>query len=84
MIYNDPYINNMTCKKISPDNIGQLTWLPDTCAYRLVAEKKDLKWWHPLVSGDPNTVHHARISVRGVAVSEKNVHPDDMEKFIIT
>lgn len=83
-IYNDPYINNQKCKKISPNNIRHLTWLPETCAYRLVAEKKDLKWWHPLVSGDPDTVHLAGISVRSIAVPEENVHPDDMEEFIIS
>lgn len=83
-IYNDPYINNLTCRKISPDNIRQLTWLPETCAYRLIAEKKDLAWWHPLVSGDPDTVHLASVSVRGIAVPEENVHPDDMEEFIIS
>jgi len=59
------------CVRLSPDNVADLKWLPPTCGYRLVAQGRDLYWWHPLVSGDPNTVHAAGISVRGrVAISE--------------
>lgn len=66
------------CVKLTPKLITQLNWLPVTCAYRLVEEKRDLFWWHPLVSGDPNSVHEAGISVRGKAVSEDDV--DDIEQ----
>jgi len=58
------------CLSLNPRRVGRLKWLPSTCAYRLVAEGKDLYWWHPLVSGDPETVHQAGISLRGRAVSE--------------
>jgi uncharacterized cysteine cluster protein YcgN (CxxCxxCC family) len=53
------------CVKLTPKNVPKLDWLPHTCAYRLVSEGKDLQWWHPLVSGDPDTVHVAKVSVRG-------------------
>jgi uncharacterized protein len=53
------------CVQLTPDSVRGLTWLPPTCAYRLLAEGRDLYWWHPLVSGDPETPHVAGISVRG-------------------
>jgi uncharacterized cysteine cluster protein YcgN (CxxCxxCC family) len=53
------------CLRLTPDEVRTLSWLPPTCAYRLVAEGKDLPWWHPLVSGNPETVHEAGVSVRG-------------------
>lgn len=63
------------CVRLTPQALDDIDWLPPTCAYRRVAEGKDLAWWHPLVSGDPETVHVAGISVRGRAVSEKRAGP---------
>ena len=61
------------CVRLTPEAVRTLTWLPPTCAYRLVAEGRDLYWWHPLVSGDPQSVHAAGMSVRGrVAGPEEN------------
>ncbi|TDR88948.1 YcgN family cysteine cluster protein [Enterovirga rhinocerotis] len=53
------------CVKLTPKKVAGISWLPRTCAYRLVAEGQDLAWWHPLVSGNPETVHLAGISVQG-------------------
>ena len=44
-----------TCFQLNPETVRNLTWLPSTCAYRLIANGEDLLWWHPLVSGDPET-----------------------------
>ncbi|MGE0724331.1 MAG: YcgN family cysteine cluster protein [Alphaproteobacteria bacterium] len=65
------------CVKLTARNVRKLRWIPPTCAYRLVAEGKDLYWWHPLVSGDPETVHQAGISVRGRVVSEREVPEEE-------
>ena len=59
------------CIILSAENIKNLSWMPATCAYRLIAEKKELAWWHPLISGDPKTVHKAGISVRGRVIPEQ-------------
>ena len=73
------------CVTLSPRNINRISWLPPTCAYRLVADGKDLYWWHPLVSGDPETVHQAGVSVRGkVADSEENVPDSKLEDYIVS
>jgi uncharacterized cysteine cluster protein YcgN (CxxCxxCC family) len=71
------------CLRLTPQNIRKTTALPKTCAYRLVAEGRDLYWWHPLVSGDPETVHEAGISMRGRVVSETEVKPRDVDDHII-
>ena len=71
------------CGDLNAGNVRQTTWLPSTCGYRVIAEGRDLAWWHPLISGDPNTVHQAGISVRGFAMSEAKVKPDNYERYII-
>ncbi|HVY20453.1 MAG TPA: YcgN family cysteine cluster protein [Bauldia sp.] len=71
------------CQALNAENVPTLTWLPPTCGYRLVAEGRDLYWWHPLVSGDPETVHSAGISVRGKTKNEEGVVIEDYEDFVV-
>lgn len=53
------------CVRLTPDVVAGLSWLPPTCAYRLLSEGEDLPAWHPLLTGTPDSVHEAGISVRG-------------------
>ena len=72
------------CVRLTARNIRRITWLPPTCGYVLVAQGKDLPWWHPLVSGSRETVHEAGISVRGrVAANEKDVPDAKLEEYIV-
>jgi uncharacterized cysteine cluster protein YcgN (CxxCxxCC family) len=70
------------CIQLTPALARSVDWLPSSCAYRLLAEGHDLYWWHPLVSGDPETVHLAGVSARGRAVPEGRGH--DLEDRIVT
>jgi len=69
------------CIKLTRDNLPTFEWLPPTCAYRLLAEGKDLPKWHPLLAGSKAAMHGERISVRHIAVRESEVR--DWEDHIM-
>lgn len=72
------------CVRLTPQEVRRIRWLPPTCGYRLIAEGRDLPWWHPLVSGDPETVHLAGVSVRGrVGADEDDVQDENSVDFIV-
>lgn len=63
------------CIKLTPWNVEGLAWMPGSCAYRRLWEGKPLPRWHPLLTGDPESVHRAGVSIRRQTVSEA-VLPD--------
>ncbi|WP_211225051.1 YcgN family cysteine cluster protein [Oceanobacter kriegii] len=71
------------CVWLTPEQASEFFWLPDTCAYRLLAEGKPLFDWHPLISGDPTTVHSAGISIANKGVPDDQVPEEDWEDHII-
>jgi uncharacterized cysteine cluster protein YcgN (CxxCxxCC family) len=72
------------CIQVTPQVAREEKWLPASCAYRLLAEGKPLFDWHPLISGDPMSVHTAGVSVKNKTIDEQYVHPDELEEHIIT
>ena len=71
------------CTKMTQQNISQYNWLPKSCAYRLLDEGKRLPDWHPLISGDPQTVLRAGISAVGRIVSEEGIADEDAVNYIV-
>lgn len=71
------------CISLDKQNIHELDYMPATCAYRLLANGKKLFDWHPLISGSPESVHKANISVQNKVVSEEFYTDDDLEDHII-
>jgi uncharacterized cysteine cluster protein YcgN (CxxCxxCC family) len=69
---------------ITPDSNEQFDWLPLSCAYRRLFEGRSLEWWHPLVSGNTETVHNAGVSVCKRSVNEETVSQAELEDHIIS
>lgn len=83
-VYNERTKLVPDCLELSIDNVDQLYWMPQSCAYRLLAEGGTLPEWHPLVSGKQTSVHEAGIDICGFAISEDEVESeDDLEAYII-
>ena len=71
------------CIRVTPEVARTEKWLPDSCAYRLLAEGKPLFDWHPLISGDPDSVRQAGISIRDRVISEEFVHSDELPEHLV-
>ena len=72
------------CISLSPKNLdSHLYWMPETCAYKLLRQGKPLYDWHPLISGDPQSVHDARVSMQSRTLPEFEISEGDWEDHII-
>jgi uncharacterized protein len=70
------------CVTLTAKNVSELGWLPESCAYRRLDEGLGLSWWHPLVSGDPETVKQAGISVENEAYTEEGITVEELVHHI--
>lgn len=80
--YNDRKKHVPDCVLLTPDNLSMLSWMPKSCAYRLVHENKNLPKWHPLITGKPDSTRLAGHSVAGRVVPEATVTEDDLTDHI--
>jgi len=80
-VYGDRSKIEPDCNTLSPKAFRCIKKLPYTCAYRSLVEGRELAWWHPLVSGDPNLVHETGISVKGKVATGEHIDLDRLEYF---
>ena len=69
------------CLDLKQHDFSEFNWLPPTCAYRLLTDGNDLPDWHPLVSGNADSVKDAGVSISSYALKESDV--EDLEDHII-
>jgi len=71
------------CAQLTPEMVREISWLPESCAYRRLAEGRELPWWHPLISGNRQSVIHAGISILGKVVEEEDIDLSDLEDRVV-
>ena len=71
------------CTQLTLTNLPQMSWLPETCAYKRLSARQSLPDWHPLLTANKQSVHESGISAKWFALSEEYVHPDQLFSRII-
>jgi uncharacterized protein len=79
--YRNRFAHVPDCVRLTPAKLKQVDWLPVTCAYRLLGAGEPLPEWHPLITGDPESVHRAGQSTRGWTISETDA--GDLEYHLV-
>ena len=82
-VYQDRHAHVPDCIKITPENAKTLAWIPETCAYKRLANGQSLPKWHPLETGDPKSAQKANISVTNKVISEADIDMDDLEDYLV-
>ena len=70
------------CIILSPDNLKDLKWMPETCAYKLLNEGKELPYWHPLLSGNDKEIVNSGNSVKNRVTNENEIKIKDLPDYI--
>ena len=83
-VYPDRHQAVPTCVQLTPQNVLALKWIPPTCAYKLIAEGKTLPEWHPLISGNRQSIQETEFSIGGRVISESEADMDDLENYVVS
>ena len=70
------------CIILSPDNLKDLKWMPETCAYKLLNEGKNLPYWHPLLSGNDKEIVNSGNSVKNRVTNENKIKIKNLPDYI--
>lgn len=81
--YANRKISMPDCMILSVDNHAALEVMPSTCAYRLLELGKPLPEWHPLITGNKESVIAAGMTVSGKVVSEEHIHYEQLPEHLI-
>lgn len=81
--YDNRFTIEPECILVTPDVVRESKWLPPTCSYVILLREGDLPPWHPLVSGNPESVANAGLRVYPHAVSEAERGERDYAYYII-
>lgn len=71
------------CVKLTKDNLQDIFFMPPSCSYRRLYEKRGLPSWHPLLNkGKKSAMHKSGMSVRGKTVADHDVDLEQFEDYI--
>ena len=80
------YINRKAlvpdCKILSPKNLKNLKWMPETCAYKILDQGGQLPKWHPLVCENTEEIVKSGNSVKNKVTNEEKVKTKDLQNYI--
>jgi len=80
--YENRFASVPDCLDLRKEQLAELSWLPQTCAYRLIFEGKQLADWHPLIAGNDAKMQANGISISGQTVSEDNIEMEELGNYL--
>ncbi len=72
------------CITLTIKDLEDPYWLPSTCAYKRLAEGKNLPDWHPLITGNMDSVVQSGNGICGRTIRETDIKEEDLEQHLIT
>ena len=72
-----------SCHQLTPGNVAQYNWLPESCSYRRIQRGEPLPAWHPLLAGSRKRMRRKGITVCSYAVPRQQVPRRKMPQHII-